>query len=124
MQVLTKSNSEIINEYFEALQTEINPSVNYIIINRNMLTKFSGFFGDEINFKDMTREHMLSYLNSLRKSEDEDPLHKWIGTYNLYVTNLGRFFKWLYNPTLAPEERPKPELLNNIPIPEGRRRRK
>lgn len=122
MQVLTKSNSEIINEYFEALQTEINPSVNYIIINRNMLTKFSGFFGYEINFKDMTREHMLSYLNSLRKSEDEDPLHKWIGTYNLYVTKADssngcttRY--WLL-------KRPKPELLNNIPIPEGSRRRK
>jgi hypothetical protein len=79
-----------------------------------MLSKLSNFF-EGINFKDMTRENILSYLNSLRKSEDEDRLHKWIGTYNLYLTNLVRFFKCLYNPALEPRQRPKPELLNNIP---------
>jgi integrase len=63
----------------------------------------------------MKREDILSYLNSLRKPDEMDPLHKWIGTYNLHIGNLTRFFKWLYSPTLEPEQRPKPELLNNIP---------
>ena len=31
----------------------------------------------------MTREDILSYLDSLRKPEGSDPYHKWIGTYNL-----------------------------------------
>jgi hypothetical protein len=63
----------------------------------------------------MKRENIVAYLNSLRKSEGIDPLHKWIGTYNLHIGNLIRFFKWLYNPTKDIANRPKPEVINNIP---------
>lgn len=63
----------------------------------------------------MKREDIISYLNSLRKSDEIDPLHKWIGTYNSHIRNLIRFFKWLYNPTKAPSQRPKPKLLYNVP---------
>ena len=38
-----KINDEIINEYFEAMQAEINPSINYRDINRNTLNKLSRF---------------------------------------------------------------------------------
>ena len=34
MQVLSKTNEDIIKEYFDAMQTEINPSVNYVNTNR------------------------------------------------------------------------------------------
>jgi hypothetical protein len=34
------------------------------------------------------------------------PLHRWINTYNIRLTALYKFFKWLYSPkfdgTLAP----------------------
>jgi integrase/recombinase XerD len=113
MQTLRKSNKEIIDEYFEALQTEINPSDNYIKINRNTLTKLSDSL--KINFNAMKRDDIVSYLNSLRKPEDDDPLHKWIGTYNLHVGNLVRFFKWLCSPDLDPRQRPKPKVMSNIP---------
>jgi integrase/recombinase XerD len=36
-------------------------------------------------------------------------------TYNLYLILLIRFFKWLYNPILEPKERPKPQVIQNIP---------
>jgi integrase len=36
-------------------------------------------------------------LNSLRKSETEDPIHKWIGTYNTRQMMLIKFFRWIYN---------------------------
>jgi hypothetical protein len=29
----------------------------------------------------MTKEDILLYLDN-RKSENDDPLHKWVGTYN------------------------------------------
>jgi integrase len=63
----------------------------------------------------MKREDIISYLNSIRKSEGVDPLHKWIGTYNSRLRNLIRFFKWLYNPTNAPGQSPKPRILYNVP---------
>jgi hypothetical protein len=36
-----------------------------------------------INYKEfelVTRDDIISYLNSLRKLESVDPTHKWIGT--------------------------------------------
>jgi integrase/recombinase XerD len=38
----------------------------------------------------------LLYLDSCRKLENDDPLHKWVGSYNTKRTVLIRFFKWLY----------------------------
>jgi hypothetical protein len=63
----------------------------------------------------MTREDIIIYLNSLRKDEIKDPLNKWIGTYNLYLVCIAKFFKWLYNPKLEHRKRPKPEVVDNIP---------
>jgi integrase/recombinase XerD len=117
MQISTTTavtNDDIINEYLDTMQTEINSSPNYKRINLNTLTKLSQFHKNK-SFKDMKREDILSFLHNLRKADEVDPLHKWIGTYNLYVTNLVRFFKWLSNPTLEPRQRPRPKILNNIP---------
>jgi hypothetical protein len=74
------------------MQTEINPNYNYIKVNRNTLIMFSRFHKNNKLFTKMKRKDILSYLNSLRKSDEIDPLHKWIGTYNLQVGNLTRFF--------------------------------
>jgi hypothetical protein len=39
----------------------------------------------------------MQYLSALRKTELEDPSHKWIGIYNTRQMVLSKFFKWLYN---------------------------
>jgi integrase/recombinase XerD len=54
------------------------------------------------------------YLDSMRKSEQQDLLHKWIETYNRYLSILARFFRWLNNPKLEPKKRPKPNVVQNI----------
>jgi hypothetical protein len=46
----------------------------------------------------VTPTEIGEFLDRLRKSDIEDPLHKWIGTYNHYVVILKRFFKWFNNP--------------------------
>lgn len=46
-------------------------------------------------FIDFTRDDVLSYLDSHRKTEDADPKHKWKGSYNLRKIHIGKFFKWL-----------------------------
>ena len=79
MQVLNKTNEDIIKGYFDAKQTEINPSVSYVNTNRNTLNRLLEFHNNEFFLK-MNRKDIISYLNSPRKSEDIDPLHKWIGT--------------------------------------------
>jgi integrase len=63
----------------------------------------------------MSRNEIVSFLESFRKPEGSDPLHKWIGTYNIYRMHLLRFFKWLYYPDIEPSKRLKPEAIENIP---------
>jgi hypothetical protein len=42
-------------------------------------------------------------------------MHKWIGTYNLYLMCIKKFFKWVYTPALELKQRPKPQIIQNIP---------
>ena len=111
-----KSNAQIIKEYIEVMRTEINLSENYKAITLNTLSRLSQFYKGSRPFIRMKREHIVAFLESLRKQDNDDPMHRWIGTYNLYLTVLSRFFKWLCNPTrLEPNQRQKPEMLQNIP---------
>ncbi len=107
-------NTRIINEYIDAMQTEINLSKNYKFLNTWALTNLSHFHKDK-SFRQMKRDDIIAYLNSLRKSDEEDPMHKWIGTYNTYLACLTRFFKWIYNSTIESKNRLKPDIIQNIP---------
>ena len=49
------------------------------------------------DFEKITKNDIMDYLNSLRKTELDDPNHKWIGTYNARQMTINKFFKWLYN---------------------------
>jgi hypothetical protein len=44
-------------------------------------------------FSDMTRDDIISFLDSLRKDESEDVMHKWIGSYNLRLMLLYEIFQ-------------------------------
>ena len=111
-----KENALTICDYISSLRSEINPSDGYRRNNIILLCKFSAFFNRRPKpFKELTREDVLSFLDSFRKIESVDPLHKWIETYNLYRIHLMRFFKWLYSPNLEQNKRPKPSIIENIP---------
>ena len=108
------SNSEIITEYISALQIEINLTAAYRDLNEWALRKLSQFHNNK-SFTLVTREEIISFLNSYKKTDSQDPLHKWIGTYNIIRAILIRFFKWLYQKNTEPKKRPKPKMIENIP---------
>jgi len=110
----SRQNALTVSDYISSMRSEINPSDGYRKNNVLLLCTFSIFFKSK-PFKDITRDDVLSFLDSLRKIESVDPLHKWIGTYNLYRIQLMRFFKWLYSPDLEQKKRPKPSIIENIP---------
>jgi integrase len=110
-----KDNVIGIANYIMSMKTETNLSNSYrksVII---LLSKFSIFFKNQKSFKSITREDVLKFLDSFRKPESVDSLHKWIGTYNTYRIHLMRFFKWLYSPDIEQDKRPKPSVIENIP---------
>ena len=76
-----KDNAVTIVNYIAA-KVQINPSDHYRRDLIELLARFSKFNNDK-NFKDITRSDIITFLDTYRKTETADPLHKWIGTYNL-----------------------------------------
>jgi hypothetical protein len=112
---VSKKTALTICNYIFSLKSEVNPVDHYrkdVII---LLCKLHTFFNNSISFSEITREDLLSFLDSYRKPEDVDPLHKWVGTYNIYRIYLMCFFKWLYFPNIEQKKRPKPSVIENIP---------
>jgi site-specific recombinase XerD len=103
---------ETIRQYTLSMETEVNPSKNY----ENSIVHCLRALAKQIkkSFESMTKEDIVLFLNSFKKSEPLDPLHQSVGTYNLYSVHLIRFFRWLYSPDMTPAERPKPDCIRNI----------
>jgi hypothetical protein len=120
---ISKENALTICDYIIATKREVNPRLSYIKYTVQFLSELSKSVGIEKQFKDMTRDDVLLYLDSCRKPENDDPLHKWIGTYNIRRIILFRFFKWLQYPDVAnPDKRNelsmqerKPSCIQDIP---------
>ncbi len=102
---LSKENALIICDYIIAMKREINPRLSYKRNTIQFLSELSKAVGIEKKFIDMTRDDILCYLDKCRKTEDKDPLHKWIGSYNTKLAVLCRFFKWLYYPDVEDPKR-------------------
>jgi hypothetical protein len=75
-----------VNDYITSLNAEVNPSHNYRKDVIKCLARFIAFCHDN-NKKDkakelrqLERKDVLVFLDSLRKTEIADPLHRWIGT--------------------------------------------
>jgi integrase/recombinase XerD len=111
----SKENALTICDYISSIKSEINPSDHYRKSTILLLCNLSIFFKNNKPFEEITREDLLSFLDSYRKPESVDPLHKWIGTYNVFRIQLMRFFKWLYSPDIEQSKRPKPSVIENIP---------
>jgi hypothetical protein len=111
---ISRENGLIIAEYIAAMKREINISPGYKKANIQTLVGLIEFHSNKKkNFNEMTREDILQYLDGLRRPEASDPLHKWIGTYNLCLIIVLRFLS-AYYPDIEPDKRPKPKVVENI----------
>jgi hypothetical protein len=83
--------ANIICEYLIAMRSESNRSLSTI---RNIICILSRFIKtfDPHSFHDIGNSDISLYLNSFRKSEDQDPTQKWIGTHTYVLSTLSKFF--------------------------------
>src|SRR5215467_270015 len=94
----SNENALTISEYVLSLRREINPSQNYTKMQIRALVELSKYSNQKPSGQ-LTSDDVLSFFNKFRKTED--PLHKWIGTYNLKHEILRQFFTWLNDPNTA-----------------------
>jgi integrase/recombinase XerD len=111
---ISKDNALVISSYILAMKIETNLSDNHRRTNITSLKLLSQFLKNK-RFKEMTRDDILHYLDSLRKPESIDPMHRWVATYNQRLVSFLRFFKWYYYRDKEPSMRHKPEVIANIP---------
>ena len=95
---ISTENALIVSDYIIAMKTEINPSDNYRSDSIKILHRFSKYNKNKL-LKTITRDDIISFLDSYRRP----------GIYLL------RFFKWLYYPDINANDRPKPDVIDNIP---------
>jgi CRP-like cAMP-binding protein len=67
----TGDNVQTIVDYLPAMNTEINYSSSYGIATIGTLYRFSKYHKNK-PFKDITRDDIVDYLDSLRKTETQD----------------------------------------------------
>jgi integrase/recombinase XerD len=113
---LSKENALTISEYIISMKIEVNPRLTYVKNTIQFLSELARTVRRK-EFKEMSKQDLLFYLDSCRKSENEDRLHKWIGTYNVRRTTICRFFKWLHYSDIDNPKR-RTELSNSERKPE------
>lgn len=112
---ISRENCSAIVSYIMTMQTETNLSDDYRSSNINILKQFAEFHNHGSKpFSEMVRQDVIDFLDSCRKPESVDPLHKWVGTHEVRRIIITRFFKWLYYPDLPQKQRPKPPVVENI----------
>ncbi len=93
----SKENVLIICDYIIAEQNEINIKESTKEGKIKVIVDLLKFLNYK-NLRSVEKDDILSYLNKYRKNEEEDPTHRWIGTWNNRHMILLKFFRWLNDP--------------------------
>lgn len=93
---INPGNGLTICRYISAEVTEMNIKQSTKEGKIKVLIWLSTFL-QPIPFHKMTKQNILSYLDSLRRPLSEDPTQRWVGSYNSRQMILNKFFRWLYN---------------------------
>lgn len=81
---------------FLAERRSINISPRTATFKIALLTYLALDTGNKSFIKFTALDIIQSRLSKLEKSDEQDPLHKWIGYYNHHLIEFRKFFKWLY----------------------------
>ncbi|HKO63782.1 MAG TPA: hypothetical protein VJU13_01145 [Candidatus Nitrosocosmicus sp.] len=97
MEVIERNqeNADTICKHILTEQTEFNIKNSTKEGKIKTLVWLSNFFEDKKRYQDMAKDDILSYLNNLRKPQEDG--NGWINTYNNRQMVFLKFFKWLYN---------------------------
>lgn len=108
-------NYATVREFFDYLHYERNVSDVRLTNMRRLLSRFDAFHKGKL-FGEIAKQDVLKFLLRNKKSDEQDPRHKWIGSYNGELIDLTTFFYWLYNKGKDESEWVKPSCVRIKPI--------
>ena len=90
-------NRQLIKDYHKYLVSR-DTSTIYQKDNVKLIYMFAKFIGDSKTLNEIkNQEIIVAFLDTRRKSKEEDPEQKWTTTWNDYLWRLKMFYRWLYN---------------------------
>ena len=96
MSSANKQNAKLLSEFLITERDSQNLKLSTLLSHLHIIHFFSRYLQYK-DFEKITKNDIVEYLNSLRKTELDDPTHKWVGTHNTRQMVLSKFFRWLYN---------------------------
>ena len=111
--LLKNGNANVCADYILAYRQD-NPGIADSSLCNHLL--YLARFIEKVNkpFRDVKKEDVVAMLEGIKKPESVDPTQEWIGTYNLYLIIITRFFKWFYYPDISCNQRHKPPVVANL----------
>ena len=95
--VKNQVNRDLIKEFYIYLKN-LDTSDNYQNGLLKVIIRYAEYLGPDTTFYQIQdREQIIKYLDSKRKTVEEDQDKKWIITWNDYLWRLKYFYRWLYN---------------------------
>jgi integrase/recombinase XerD len=92
-----QTNARLVSKFHEYMQFR-NCSERHQNNNLQVLIAFARFLGPNISFHNVEqKEQILSFLDTKKKSIEQDPDQRWITTWNHNLTRIRQFFRWLAN---------------------------
>jgi len=89
-------NRRLIKDYQRYLISR-DTGTNYQKDNVKLIYMFAKFLIESKTFYDVkNNETIIAFLDTRRKSKEEDPEQKWITTWNDCPWRLKIFYRWLY----------------------------
>jgi site-specific recombinase XerD len=111
-------NADILARFIISARRERNIAINTVMIYIVGISYLENFHKHK-ELDKLDRNDIISFLDSYRKLDSVDPSHRWVNTYNIRLTAVSKFFKWLYGPKLdgtraTPSSTVTPPLLEGI----------
>ena len=112
---MSSNNADILSRFIIYSKKERNNSRNTVLSFIDGIVYLENYHQHK-DLEKMDKNDITSFLDSYRKSEAEDPLHRWINTYNIRYQALFKFFGWLYNLKFDDESKKVsiPPVMNGI----------
>jgi integrase/recombinase XerD len=92
-----QTNAKLVSKFYQYMQFK-NCSERHQNNNLQVLIAFAQFLGGSISFYNIEqKEEILEFLDTKKKSIQQDPDQRWITTWNHNLTRIKQFFRWLAN---------------------------
>ena len=118
---LKEANQRTLAGFLIDMITHDNPRPKTKSTYIQSLVLLSRFYKHAKAFKKLTRNEVMTFLQSYLRTPAADPDEAWISTYNLKAITIMKFYKWLYFPNLTPAQcndpdLEKPAVIKDIPL--------